>query len=334
MMNNFNNNGATNNNSNNGKGDFIMATNTIGTMEVFAGVIKEAMEVNFGDGVRVTVQKVTKNNGMVLTGLTIMDKTSNLAPTIYLEPYFNDYNCGEPMKDICQRIQRVYEENKVTDDFDVSMVTDFSRAKNRICCKLINAERNAELLEEAPHVLIEDLAVVFYILATRDEFGTGTITVRNNIADMWGVTVQELYNLAMENTQRLFRGRVASMYSVMTEILSDKLDAECCNEFFDMMADNIDIPMFIASNTAKLNGAIVIMYENLLKKFAEKIGGSFYVLPSSIHETLFIPESDDMDIEYLRDMVRTVNATEVSEEEYLSDNVYRYDADTDTFEIA
>lgn len=41
-----------------------------------------------------------------------------------------------------------------------------------------------------------------------------------------------------------------------------------------------------------------------------------------------------MDIEYLRDMVRTVNATEVSEEEYLSDNVYRYDVDTDSFEIA
>ena len=35
MMNNNFNNGATNNNSNNGKVDFIMATNTIGTMEVF-----------------------------------------------------------------------------------------------------------------------------------------------------------------------------------------------------------------------------------------------------------------------------------------------------------
>ena len=157
MMNNNFNNGATNNNSNNGKGDFIMATNTIGTMEVFAGTIKSAMEAYFGEGVRVTVQKVTKNNGMILTGLTIMDKTSNLAPTIYLEGYFNDYNCGEPMSDICQRILKVYEENKVTDNFDISMVTNFGRARNRICCKLINAERNAELLADAPHVIIEDL---------------------------------------------------------------------------------------------------------------------------------------------------------------------------------
>ena len=85
MSNNFNN-GATNNNSNNGKGDFIMATNTIKTMTVFSETIKSVVEAYFGEGVRVTVQKVTKNNGMVLTGLTIMDKTSNLAPTIYVAP--------------------------------------------------------------------------------------------------------------------------------------------------------------------------------------------------------------------------------------------------------
>lgn len=322
-----------NNNFNNGKGRFIMTTNTIETMEVFAGTIKSAMEAYFGEGVRVLVQMVTKNNGWILTGLTIMDKTSNLAPTIYLDGYFNDYSCGELMSDICKRILKVYEENKVTDNFDVSMVTDFGRARNRICCKLINAERNAGLLADAPHVLVEDLAVVFYILATRDEFGTGTITVRNNILEMWNITVEQLYQLALENTQRLFRGRVSSMLNVMTEILADKLDMENSNEFFDMMADDMAIPMFVATNTSKLNGATVLLYDNLMKKFAEKIGGSFYILPSSVHETLFIPCSDEMDIEYLRDMVSTVNATEVSEEEFLSNNVYRYNADTDSFEI-
>ena len=107
--------------------------------------------------------------------------------------YFNDYNCGEPMGGICKRILKVYEENKVTDNFDVSMVTDFDRARNRICCKLINAERNAVLLADAPHVIIEDLAVVFFILATRDEFGTGTITIRNSILDMWNMMRKWIY---------------------------------------------------------------------------------------------------------------------------------------------
>lgn len=45
-----------------------------------------------------------------------------------------------------QRIIMGYEQNKDTDEFDISMVTDFNSAKNRICYKLINAEHNAVLL--------------------------------------------------------------------------------------------------------------------------------------------------------------------------------------------
>ena len=334
MKNNYFNNGAANNNSNNGKGDFIMTTNTIKTMEAFAGTMKVAMEAYFGEGLCVSVQKITKNNGTVVTGLTIKDKTSYLAPTIYLEKYFNDYKCGESMGDICKSILNVYEENKIVDNFEISMVTDFSHAKNRICCKLINAERNTKLLENTPHILIEDLAVVFLILATRDESSIGTIMIKNPIMDMWNVTVDKLYRIALDNTQRLFRGRVASMLDVMMEFVEDKLDAENCNEFFDMIADDKAVPMFMASNTTRINGAMVLLYDNLLKKFAEKIGGDFYVLPSSVHEVLLVPCSAGLDVEELRDMVQSVNVTEVSEEDYLSDNVYRYHADTDSFEIA
>ena len=333
MKNNYFNNGAANNNSNNGKGDFIMTTNTIKTMEAFAGTMKVAMEAYFGEGLCVSVQKITKNNGTVVTGLTIKDKTSYLAPTIYLEKYFNDYKCGEPMGNICKSILKVYEENKVVDNFDISMVIDFSLARKRICCKLINAKRNAKLLENTPHVLIEDLAVVFFILATRDESGVGTIMIKNPILDMWDVTTDELYRIALDNTQRLFRGRVESMFDVMMEFVADNLDVENCAEFFDMIADDKSVPMFRASNTTKINGATVVLYDNLLKKFAEKIGGDFYILPSSVHETLLVPCWIDMDVEELRDMVRSINATEVSEEDYLSDNVYRYYADTDSFKI-
>lgn len=331
MMNNNFNNGVINNNSNNG-GEFIMSIGTIGTMEAFASVIKAAMEEYFGDCVRVTVQKVTKNNGLVLTGLTVLSKASNIAPTIYLESYFNDYNNGDTMADICARIVKSYEENKVTEDFDISIVTDFERAKNRICYKLVNAKRNADLLAEVPYVMVEDLAVIFYIVATQDASGTGTITIRNNIFDMWQITVEELYQISLDNTQRMFRGRVTSMMNVMTEIMAYEMDEEYANEFFDMMADG-DIPMFVATNTAKFNGAGVILYKDLLKTFAEKIGGDFYILPSSVHETLFIPADDAFDVDYLHQMVKEVNATEVSPEEYLSDSVYRYNSIVDRMEI-
>lgn len=335
MKNNNFNNGTANNNNNSNNGGFIMAQGTLTTMEAFAGTVKTAMEVNYGEDYKVLVQNVNKNNGLVLTGISILKKDCNIAPTIYLNQVFEQYQEGRTMESICREIIRVYEEYAVHTDFDVSYVTDFAKVQNRICYKLINAEKNEALLTDVPHVMLEDLAIIFYILVSKDSGGTGTITVKNNMLSFWNVDTDTLYQLALVNTQRLFRGTVRSMASVMTEILSHKLDEECAQEFYDMMVGEDDmIPMYICTNADKLNGAGVILYQGLLQKFADRVGSDFYILPSSIHETLLIPANSDMDIEYLRDMVRTVNRTEVAPDEILSDSVYYYNRLTDRVEIA
>ena len=100
----------------------------------------------------------------------------------------------------------------------------------------------------------------------------------------------------------------------------------------DVYEDNF-MPMFVATNKSKINGASVILYDGLLAKFAEKVGGDFYILPSSIHETILLPAAGDMDVDYLIGMVRSINAAEVSPEEILSDNVYKYFADEDRMEM-
>jgi hypothetical protein len=219
--------------------------------------------------------------------------------------------------------------------FDASLVTDFSACKERICYKLVNADRNRELLADAPHIIVcDDLAVLFYILVSNDGEGTATITVRNNMTDLWGVEEDELFKIALLNTQRLFRGSVMSMASVMMDLLSDRMDDEYSSEFFDMVVSEDMVPMYVCSNSQKVNGAGVILYKDLLKQFAEKTGSDFYILPSSIHETLLVPVSDQMEVEALRSMVREVNATQVAPEEVLSDNVYIYRREDDKISLA
>lgn len=312
-----------------------MAQGTLTTMEAFAGTVKTAMEAHYGDEYRVTVQDVHKNNNLVLTGITILKKDCNIAPTIYLNQALEQYQEGRTMESICREIIRVYEEHKVQTDFDVSCVTDFSKVQNRICYKVINAEKNKVLLADTPHVLLEDLAVIFYILVSNDAEGTGTITIKNNMLEYWDVNTDTLYELALANTQRLFRGTVQSMANVMIDILSKEMDEEVAGEFFDMMVDADDVvPMYVCSNIMKLNGAGVILYNGLLQEFADRVGSDVFILPSSIHETLLIPVNADMDVEYLRDMVKTVNRTEVAPDEVLSDNVYYYNRLTDRVELA
>lgn len=146
MQNNNFNNGAANNNSNNNGGMMIMMNGTIRTMEVFAGTVKSAMEAVYGSECKVEVHKVVKNNGLHLTGITIRNRESNMAPTIYLDGYFADYKDGRTMENICKKIVQVYEKNKVQKYFSLEQVTDFENVKDRICFKLVNREKNAELL--------------------------------------------------------------------------------------------------------------------------------------------------------------------------------------------
>lgn len=328
------NNGAANSNSNNEGGRIIMANGTIRTMEAFAETVKSAMEAVYGSGYDISIQPVTKNNGMHLTGLAIHEKIINIAPTIYLESLFEAYQDGMTMEAVCKEVMRLYEQGKAERGFDSRMVTDFNRAKDRICFKLVNAEKNRELLADIPSIPYHDLAAVFYILVSKGHGGTGTILVRNSFMDAWGADTQTIYSIAMENTQRIFRGRVQSMESVIAEMMEDMPDAGDLEEFYDMPAVTEDaFPMYVASNYDRLNGASVLMYPKLLRDFAERIGSDFFILPSSVHELIFLPDTDGVDIEYMKTMVRDINGSEVAENEVLSDNVYFYSRAYDRVEM-
>ena len=108
MNKNFSNNEATNNNSNNG-GRFIMANNTINSMEVFADVVRVAVKEQYSDACEVSINEVIKNNDTKLTGLVIRGTESNLAPTIYLEGLFAKYKSGVAMTVIINEIINIYE---------------------------------------------------------------------------------------------------------------------------------------------------------------------------------------------------------------------------------
>ena len=106
---------------------------------------------------------------------------------------------------------------------------------------------------DAPHVRIEDLAVIFYILVSSDAEGTGTITVRNNMLSFWNVDTDVLYELALANTQRMFRGTVQSMANVMIDILSKQMDEEEIKATIKSVLDSLGIE----APTAKEKGIIM-----------------------------------------------------------------------------
>ena len=92
--------------------------------------------------------------------------------------------------------------------------------------------------------------------------------------------------------------------------------------------------MYVASTPDKVHGACVISYQNFMDQAAERLGGDFFVLPSSIHEIILVRDDGNADYHNLQSMVQEVNDTQVDPAEKLTDNVYHYDSKDHVFELA
>ena len=116
---------------------------------------------------------------------------------------------------------------------------------------------------------------------------------------------------------------MAEMMGVSTEDLA----------LMGMPMDPADEQMFVASVPDKIHGAGVLAYQDFMDQAAERVGGDFFILPSSIHEVLIVPDNGNMSLSDLEAMVKEVNATQVAPEDKLTDSVYHYDSQAKVFEL-
>ena len=91
---------------------------------------------------------------------------------------------------------------------------------------------------------------------------------------------------------------------------------------------------FCASGSRKKFWAFVTALSGFFEQAAATIGGSYYVIPSSIHDLILLADDGTLTVEELQNTVREINETEVSESDFLSNEVYHYDVNTKKFENA
>lgn len=301
--------------------------------EKFYNEIKQTVQNFLGYQYLVSVQTVEKTN-VTLTGLCIRERTCNIAPTIYLEEYYEAYNdnAGLSVERIAEEIIRVYRQNRPSGDFNINTFSNFAGIKERIVYKIINRKMNESLLEKVPYVPFLDLAIVFYVVLEKKQDCNATVLIHNNHMEMWKTSTKELFNLAAVNTRKIFTPEVKTMDEVMREILKEQTFGEALEEVTDRELDEIfeltesaeKCQMYVLSNVQKLNGACAILYDDVLKNIAKRIGSDLWILPSSIHETLLIPHKAGQSFEELKKMVQEVNETTLETSDILSDHPYFY----------
>ncbi len=265
------------------------------------------------DIAQIRIEKVIKNNGIVCTGLVICENGESVSPNIYLDYYYVMYKQNNDFEDVCMKISQEYIEakKKIINNIDVNL--EFDKLKDKIFIKLVNYERNKNILKDCPHIKYLDLAVTFRYLVRKDENGIASAMVGNKEMLMWNIDTDTIYDMAKNNTKKLFPCVVMRLNEMLDE---SELCGSCNTE---------DINVFVVTNSQGVNGATYMIYEDIISSFADKIQDDLYILPSSIHEVLLVPAGDYDDRESLAEMVSEINKFVVSEFDYLSDNVYFYD---------
>ena len=271
-----------------------------------------------GEGGNITINHVIKNNGCEMDGLVIMEKGKDIAPTIYLDSFYELYTNGENIKNIIRQIEVIYEQNKNNVTFDVNILKHFDTIKDKIVYKVVNYRSNDKLLEQVPHKRILDLAVVFYCLLDNEYGRSATALIYNNNLKNWNVTIDDVYKAALKNTPDLLHSKISSMAA-----LFEKCGVNVDGEEVDLK-DYVPSDMYVLTNESKLNGAACILYENVLYDFAQKLGADLYILPSSVHEVILLPKLSMFEKDELVNMVKEVNTEGVAADEFLSDHVYEY----------
>ena len=187
---------------------------------------------------------------------------------------------------------------------------DIQWVKEHLVCRLVNRKNNEELLKEIPYRKFYDLAVVYYVLMQQVEDGMLFWTIRKEQAEVLGLEEESLFTLALEQAIRQFT-------------LEAGIDLEEeCNE--EAETEQETGSMYLLSNTFHTYGAVAMLYPDVWEGIADRFRSDLIILPSSCHEVLVLPYTEEISVSDLADIVFTVNRECVAPEDMLSDSVYLY----------
>ncbi len=280
--------------------------------EAFKVALVNLLREKIGGEKSISVHQVEKNNGIELDAMVVHEKGEKIAPMIYLKPFYVDFQGGLSLEEIGTQILKLSITEK-QEEFSLTEFEDYKKARTRVYYKLINYEMNKRKLQYMPHIKYLDLAVVFYYRLEGGKLNGASIVIHDCNLHAWGIHKEQLVKDALLNTSRKMPYTIQGMEDLIAE-LSGKESKITGEEL-----------MYVLTNEEKYYGAAVILYPHVLNHIAKVLNKNFYILPSSVHECILVPDQGQYSRIELKKMVKEVNDSQVEDEEILSYEIYYYD---------
>lgn len=263
------------------------------------------------------IQEVNKNNE-ILIGICVMPENSNAGPSIYVEPFIEEYNDGRSIEEIAGLVSDIAE-NAISEmpQLDIlDHINNFDDVKDKIFCSLVGNDQNPVLDKLVHTPATEDLSYVYKIKADNDY----SIPVSNSLVDEWKISPETLHETAMENTPKINEPVIEDMFWAMAELTG--MDEQTAKDMFGNGPE-----MIVVTNEDKFFGAVSIMNPEIQDILVDHCAGDFYILPSSVHEVIVIPAMDIVDPSDLTQMVKEINSQDVRPQDRLLDRALAFDSE-------
>ena len=198
---------------------------------------------------------------------------------------------------------------------DFSYLSDYQNVKDKLILQLIPLSA-CEKDDSIPHKVIKNMALVFRIETECNAEGHASALISRPLLERYGLSEDDLFEDALKYAPKNEPAIIKPITAVIKDLIGE--------EYED---DNDPAQIYVASNIHQFFGASVLAYPGFLSDIATRLG-SYYIIPSSIHELLIIPDNGGFEAKDLEALLQNTNSTVVESKDWLSDTVYRYDANT------
>lgn len=205
-------------------------------------------------------------------------------------------------------------------------LTDYQQTREHLIIRACNYAKNKSRLRNIPHHVIADLALTCHLMEREKEGGICSTVVDYGMLEWMEITEEVLFADAFTFSPSNLPPLIRPMESVINIIMGLEPDIPLRIPLKEQMmrfCPRNDMP--VLTNQENVNGAAVLFYPGVMELIGEQMQTDYFILPSSIHETILLPDDGTYLLSDLKDMVMEINRTEIRQQDYLSDSVYHYD---------
>lgn len=218
------------------------------------------------------------------------------------------------------------------------MFTVFDNVKDNLIIRPLCYFRNKKLLQDFVYWVNGDVALVLYTLMQVGDENLATAKVTKKSAENYGVISEDyLKRLALENSERRFKPILLPQETLMfggSDIEKIPMEEKFfTNPLIDYKFQRSRIGAYYLSIDQGVNGAIAVFYPGVLKAVSSILNDDLYVTFGCVRDATVHPASE-IPLKMVKSAAKSnLSNPYISEDEFLSANVYKYNRKDDTLRM-